>query len=1091
MKLSKEQEIYFKDSKVRDKDGNLLVCYHGDDNDFNEFKKEFIGSKSLKYAVPNVGVFGEGFYFTNESHKASRYGKVKEYYLNIKNPFIFKDYNSQEKIDALKKETDIDDIETTYNAFFDEYRVSYIDSVDSQKKFTQFLKEKGYDGIIYSDIDTFDKELEIIAFESNQIKSVDNLNPTNSNNINEAFIDDVHFDVKFQDLDLDKLESEIIDAMSDYDSEYFDDDEWHVPNYEFIERGFILRDGSEIDTGGYRHYNLEAKIRDWLMFDKHVDLSILNNTVIHKVTNALCWIRVNGLNEDYICLPTKRPNDTQLHTLEKWIDDFFRERNYQAGLRVTVGDGKQQVTYAPELTGKEIVDKIKRYYNNNVLTEKELNESLLLEKNRQELITKSKAGAEYASKARKGQNRWTRRKYSSVANSIRDYNNINMDVFFKDDILEFVVKVHGETDDYEVTITFADILRNLQQEIERNNNKLEFKCVLRALLTSFNSKDLFVSCTCLHPDTKIKLLDGTTPTVKEMCDRFNAGEKLWVYSTDEKGDFKPGEVEKVWMTKIAKEFIKVTLDNGEEILTTPEHPYMLRDGSYKFAEDLSVGQSLMPMYFNETNGYETVKLNSKTRGWWVVYKLVAECLKSEEMQKAEERADLEDSSMPYKVAVHHADFNKRNNTPDNLKIMTANEHWQYHASLCGENRPITERMREASTQNAIKRNANPTENMKRARQEWLNKGIAHNYDPEWKPIQAEIMRNAIKKYHENMTEDERKKFSQRSSEQMKNLWSSGRIQTEKYWNARKHGFDNIVRDDNYYKKSYTSKISQILQEIIDAGKIPSPEVYEEHRKEFHKFSVKWTAVFNTWEELSTYFNLNHKVVKIERVILEDTPVYDIKVKDWHNFVVDAGVVLHNCPDFIYAGFNYYGVKQNYNSKPILGKALQAPRIKNPLDNKGSCCKHINLVISNTDWMMKVASVINNYIKWCKENMSRNYADIIFPAVYGVSYKGAIQMSLFDDPDDNGLLPSDQGTISKVIDRTMSARDTKGKFVQGNEYRFKKQDTIKAKQQAQEDNEGQLKLDLDTIKKKSRQDTIKRKQIVPEVEITDETEIEEK
>ena len=169
----------------------------------------------------------------------------------------------------------------------------------------------------------------------------------------------------------------------------------------------------------------------------------------------------------------------------------------------------------------------------NKLYFKYLKEQLLQEKSRQELINKSKSGAEYSKKNQhRGKNRWERRTYSQIANSVRDYNRIDMDAFFKGDILDFDINVNGETDNYVVQITFDGILSEIRREVQGNNNKLEFKCVLRALLKVFNSNDVYVSCTCLHPDTKIKLLDGTTPTVKEMCDRFNAGEKLYVYSVD-------------------------------------------------------------------------------------------------------------------------------------------------------------------------------------------------------------------------------------------------------------------------------------------------------------------------------------------------------------------------------------------------------------------------------------------------------------------------------------------------------------------------------------------------------------------------------
>ena len=42
--LTDEQAEYFKDSKVRDENGNLLVVYHGTDADFTVFDRNKIGT---------------------------------------------------------------------------------------------------------------------------------------------------------------------------------------------------------------------------------------------------------------------------------------------------------------------------------------------------------------------------------------------------------------------------------------------------------------------------------------------------------------------------------------------------------------------------------------------------------------------------------------------------------------------------------------------------------------------------------------------------------------------------------------------------------------------------------------------------------------------------------------------------------------------------------------------------------------------------------------------------------------------------------------------------------------------------------------
>ena len=54
-KLSEGQKKFFKDSKVRDESGKLLVTYHGSPNDFTVFDTSKIGS--ITGAIYMVMVF--------------------------------------------------------------------------------------------------------------------------------------------------------------------------------------------------------------------------------------------------------------------------------------------------------------------------------------------------------------------------------------------------------------------------------------------------------------------------------------------------------------------------------------------------------------------------------------------------------------------------------------------------------------------------------------------------------------------------------------------------------------------------------------------------------------------------------------------------------------------------------------------------------------------------------------------------------------------------------------------------------------------------------------------------------------------------
>src|SRR2546428_1211606 len=49
------------------------------------------------------------------------------------------------------------------------------------------------------------------------------------------------------------------------------------------------------------------------------------------------------------------------------------------------------------------------------------------------------------------------------------------------------------------------------------------------------------------------------------------------------------------MTREKTTTVKVLLDNGQEIVCTPDHRFMLRNGSYRAARRLRPGDSLMPL----------------------------------------------------------------------------------------------------------------------------------------------------------------------------------------------------------------------------------------------------------------------------------------------------------------------------------------------------------------------------------------------------------------------------------------------------------------------------------------------------------------
>lgn len=146
----------------------------------------------------------------------------------------------------------------------------------------------------------------------------------------------------------------------------------------------------------------------------------------------------------------------------------------------------------------------------------------------------------------------------------------------------------------------------------------------------------------------------------------------------------------------------------------------------------------------------------------------------------------------------------------------------------------------------------------------------------------------------------------------------------------------------------------------------------------------------------------------------------------NSFNTDDVYIRCNCEDYRYR-FSYWGTRNN----TITGeKELRPSDITNPDDRLGPGCKHIMLCLSNTGWCIKVAAVVKNYIEYMEKHLHSMYAKVIYPAIWQKPYEDPVQMSMFDDDD----LLTDKDTI----DRANVAARQKGRWEQGNQYRFTKQ-----------------------------------------------------
>jgi dCTP deaminase len=132
---------------------------------------------------------------------------------------------------------------------------------------------------------------------------------------------------------------------------------------------------------------------------------------------------------------------------------------------------------------------------------------------------------------------------------------------------------------------------------------VEFFRIPRSVLTICLGKSTYARC--FRGDTRVALVDGTSPTLEEMARRDAAGELFWGYSIGQHGRLIVSLLDAPRF--IGRDsLIEIELDNAERIAVTPDHLFMRRDGRMAAASTLRPNDSLMPLYRDLFRGYEAV-----------------------------------------------------------------------------------------------------------------------------------------------------------------------------------------------------------------------------------------------------------------------------------------------------------------------------------------------------------------------------------------------------------------------------------------------------------------------------------------------------
>lgn len=427
---------------------------------------------------------------------------------------------------------------------------------------------------------------------------------------------------------------------------------------------------------------------------------------------------------------------------------------------------------------------------------------------------------------------------------------------------------------------------------------------------------------CFTGDTKISLLDGRELSMLELVEEYGMREHFWVYSCDDRGNVVPGKAFNVRKTKVNQTIIEITLDNGEKVKSTLDHKFLLRDNTYKMADELEVGQSLMPLYREYTQqgiydkcpeGYERL-YNPNDGKYYLTHSVVSREVHSEEIK------ELKSNLINEHVVTHHKDFNKRNNEPSNLKPMGHKEHIKYHGEVGFHTLWNTDGVREKWCENS-------REKMNKLWRDVEFRAMMDKVHAEqWDKLTIEGMIEKLKEWWNSPSGMEERNIRRNRLAEWNNQGNASRIAND-YWSSDE---GTLEKEKRSKKRSEQNKDPNFSKRVT---KLRGESVRKKNREYYQSIGLtlnelsRAVQMCNTWDEVAERLNFafgtdfsrlrleklfkaydiedkndfrdkvrgvykNHKITSI-RILSECEDVYDFEVEEHHNFALSSGVFVSN------------------------------------------------------------------------------------------------------------------------------------------------------------------------------------------------------
>jgi hypothetical protein len=303
----------------------------------------------------------------------------------------------------------------------------------------------------------------------------------------------------------------------------------------------------------------------------------------------------------------------------------------------------------------------------------------------------------------------------------------------------------------------------------------------------------------------------------------------------------------------------------------------------------------------------------------------------------------------HRTTIHHRDFNRYNNAPDNLTYMDYKDHFLYHSEHTKKIwktlktfYPDLYKQRIKNLKNSIKRFIkDQTTEQKQIRAQNSRKSLIKA-----KAKQLELLKNPQynQKYRKNHSTALTHFFNKMTPEEYQAHMAKSnkkRLANPNFWNLvkKQHDHQKLIYDDTILKfaidqikgkttHEYTGvqllkeiNNGPILQHFIDINKNQAPPNFNFRFKKHNLKELAKSFGYKSWLHLrKEYKHFNHRLVKIEYL---DQPIQvgtltidgQEQYHNYHTFALDCGVMTYNSLGDIPELF--YFIKKLY-------KALKVP-----------------------------------------------------------------------------------------------------------------------------------------------------------------------